>query len=177
MSVLRFFMLLSLVVWVGGIIFFSFVVAPTLFSILPTRHLSGLVVSRALTLLHWIGVASGGVFLILSVFHAYYSTGSAQAAALRNLLVFAMVVVTLLSQIVVSGKMAALKATMARSCGRPAQNCVQQPPSVVHRAGGRGIAARLGGGVCGGAAVEHAGLECAAWKGRRRVSVKTSSRR
>jgi len=120
MSMLRFFMLLSLVVWVGGIIFFSFVVAPTLFSILPTRHLSGLVVSRALTLLHWIGVASGGVFLILSVFHAYYSTGSAQAAALRNLLVFAMVVVTLLSQIVVSGKMAALKATMGEIDSVPA---------------------------------------------------------
>ena len=112
MTVLRFFMLLSLVVWVGGIIFFSFVVAPTLFSVLPTRHLSGLVVSRALTLLHWMGVVCGGIFLILSVFHASYSTGSAQATAARNVLVFGMVVVTLISQIVVSGKMAALKAAM-----------------------------------------------------------------
>ena len=40
MSVLRFFMLLSLVVWLGGIIFFAFVVAPTVFSVLPTRHLA-----------------------------------------------------------------------------------------------------------------------------------------
>jgi hypothetical protein len=74
--------------------------------------LSGLVVSRALTLLHWIGIVCGGVFLILSIFHAYYSAGSPQAAAPRNVLVFGMVVVTLVSQIVVSGKMAALKAAM-----------------------------------------------------------------
>jgi len=112
MSVLRFFMLLSLVIWVGGIIFFSFVVAPTLFSILPTRHLSGLVAGRALTLLHWIGMVCGGVFLIGSVFHAYYSFGSVQAMAPRNVLVFSMVVVTLFSQIVVSTRMAVLKAQM-----------------------------------------------------------------
>ncbi|MFI5105957.1 MAG: DUF4149 domain-containing protein, partial [Terriglobales bacterium] len=68
MSVLRFFMLLSMVIWVGGIIFFSFVVAPALFSVLPTRHLSGLVVTRTLGSLHWIGVVCGGIFLICSTF-------------------------------------------------------------------------------------------------------------
>ena len=31
MSFLRFLMLLSLVIWIGGIIFFAFVVAPTVF--------------------------------------------------------------------------------------------------------------------------------------------------
>jgi uncharacterized membrane protein len=112
MSVLRFFMLLSLVIWVGGIIFFAFVVAPALFSILPTRHLSGLVVTRTLTTLHWMGVVCGGAFLILSVFGAYHSTGSMQATALRNVFVFAMLVVTLFSQIGVSTKMAALRAEM-----------------------------------------------------------------
>ncbi len=112
MPVLRFFMLLSMVVWVGGIIFFAFVVAPALFSILPTRHLSGLVVTRTLTLLHWMGVVCGGVFLICSAFEAYYTSGSVQANAARNLLVFGMVVVTLFSQIGVSTKMAALRAEM-----------------------------------------------------------------
>lgn len=112
MSVLRFFMLLSMAIWVGGIIFFAFVVAPALFSILPTRHLSGLVVTRTLTLLHWIGVVCGGVFLILSVFEAYYTSGSYEATALRNVFVFAMIVVTLFSQIGVSTKMAALRAEM-----------------------------------------------------------------
>ena len=112
MSVLRFFMLLSMVIWVGGIIFFAFVVAPALFSVLPTRHLSGLVVTRTLTVLHWTGVVCGAVFLILSAFDAYYTAGSVQAMAPRNLLVFGMVVVTLFSQIGVSTKMAALRAEM-----------------------------------------------------------------
>jgi uncharacterized membrane protein len=112
MSVLRFFMLLSMVVWVGGIIFFSFVVAPALFSILPTRHLSGLVVTRVLATLHWLGVICGGVFLICSFFEAYHALGSVQALAARNVLVAGMMVATLISQTVVSAKMAALRAEM-----------------------------------------------------------------
>ena len=109
MSVLRFFMLLSMVVWVGGIIFFSFVVAPALFNILPTRHLSGLVVTRVLASLHWLGVICGGVFLICSFFEAYHSSGSVQATAARNVLVAGMMVAALISQTVVSTKMAALR--------------------------------------------------------------------
>jgi len=112
MSVLRFFMLLSLVIWVGGIIFFSFVVAPALFSILPTRHLSGLVVTRTLANLHWIGVVCGGVFLICSFFQAYAASGSVQAIAARNVLVFLMMLATLISQMGVSSRMAALRAEM-----------------------------------------------------------------
>jgi len=112
MSVLRFVMLLSMVIWVGGIIFFSFVVAPAVFSVLPTRHLSGLVVTRTLGTLHWMGVVCGGVFLVCSFFEAYHSTGSVQAFAARNLLVLAMVVMTLWSQIGVSTKMAGLRAEM-----------------------------------------------------------------
>ena len=57
MSFLRYLMLLSLVVWLGGLIFFSFVLAPTVFTVLPTRHLAGNVVSRSLTALHWMGRA------------------------------------------------------------------------------------------------------------------------
>ncbi len=55
MSLLRFLMMLSLAVWLGGIVFFAFVLAPTVFSVLPTRNLAGMVVSRSLARLHWIG--------------------------------------------------------------------------------------------------------------------------
>ena len=67
MAFLRFLMLLSLIVWMGGLIFFSFVVAPTVFSVLPARHLAGSVVSRSLSALHWIGIVSGIVFLVSSM--------------------------------------------------------------------------------------------------------------
>ncbi len=112
MSVLRFLMLLSMVIWVGGIIFFSFVVAPALFSLLPTRHLSALVVTRTLANLHWIGVVCGFLFLICSFFESYYAAGNVQALAPRNVLVFGMVVATLISQIAVGARMAVLRADM-----------------------------------------------------------------
>ena len=41
MSFLRFLMLLSLVVWIGGLIFFAFVLAPTAFQVLPSTHIAG----------------------------------------------------------------------------------------------------------------------------------------
>src|SRR6266704_2118141 len=66
MAFLRFLMLLALVVWLGGLIFFAFVVAPTVFSpgLLPTRHLAGEIVGRSLGALHWMGIVSGIVFWI-----------------------------------------------------------------------------------------------------------------
>ncbi|MGE0405204.1 MAG: DUF4149 domain-containing protein [Candidatus Korobacteraceae bacterium] len=112
MSVLRFFMLLSLVVWVGGIVFFAAVVAPSVFSVLPTRHLAGLVVNRSLATLHWMGIVCAALFLVTSLLHAHGTTGSAQPAAARNLLVIAMLALTLVSQFVVAPRMSALRADM-----------------------------------------------------------------
>jgi hypothetical protein len=77
MSLLRFLMLLSLVCWIGGLIFFAFVLAPTAFSVLPTTHLAGNVVGRALGKLHWIGLVSGIVFLGSSLLDSRLSEGTA----------------------------------------------------------------------------------------------------
>jgi len=110
MSFLRFLMLLSLVVWLGGLIFFSFVVAPTLFSVLPTRHLAGSVVSRSLGALHWMGLVSGVVFLISSMTHARLAIGSAHPLAARHILLYIMLALTLISQFGISPKMASLRA-------------------------------------------------------------------
>ena len=65
----RFLMLLALIVWIGGIIFFAFVLAPTLFTVLPTTQMAGDVVSATLTKLHWMGLVSGIVFLICSLLY------------------------------------------------------------------------------------------------------------
>ena len=113
MSFLRFVMLLSLIVWLGGLIFFSFVVAPTVFSVLPTRHLAGSVVSRALGALHWMGIVSGFVFLTSSLLHSRLITGAASPFALRHILLYAMLALTLVSQCGISPKMAALRSSMA----------------------------------------------------------------
>lgn len=100
-------MLLSLVIWVGGIIFFAFVVAPSLFSVLPTRQLAGSVVTRCLGALHWIGIGCGVVFLVCSLIQA-----PDRIASIRNGAVAGMIALTLISQIVVGGKMQRLREDM-----------------------------------------------------------------
>ena len=112
MSVLRFSMLLALVIWIGGIILFAAAVAPTVFKVLPTRHLAGAVVTRSLGILHWMGIVCGIVFLVTSMLHSYSARGAAHPVAPRHLLVYAMLALTVISQFVVSAKMAALRTAM-----------------------------------------------------------------
>jgi uncharacterized membrane protein len=112
MPLLRYLMLLSLIVWLGGLIFFSFVVAPTAFSVLPTRHLAGLVVSRSLTALHWIGIVSGIVFLTTSMLYSRLHAGSTQPLAPRHILLYIMLGLSLISQFVISPRMVTLRASM-----------------------------------------------------------------
>lgn len=112
LTFLRFLMLFSLAVWVGGIVFFGAVMAPTLFSTLPTRHLAGAVVTRSLTALHWIGIVAAVVFLVSSLLHSYLVQGALHALSVRNVLIVLMLVITLLSQFGISPKMAALRAEM-----------------------------------------------------------------
>jgi len=49
--------------WIGAALLFAAVVAPTLFAVLPTRALAGLVVGRVLPVIFWSGVVVGGVAL------------------------------------------------------------------------------------------------------------------
>ena len=112
MPLLRYLMLLSLMVWLGGLIFFSFVVAPTVFYVLPTRHLAGSVVSRSLSAMHWIGIVSGIVFLTTSMLYSRLHAGSAQPLAPRHILLYLMLGLTLISQFGISPRMATLRASM-----------------------------------------------------------------
>jgi uncharacterized membrane protein len=114
MSLVRFLMLLSLVAWVGGIAFFAFVLAPTVFhpGILPSRQLAGAVVSRSLGVLHWIGLVCGVVFLITSAIDSQVVTGVPAFISGRNLLVCAMIVLTLISMFAISTRMLDLRNQM-----------------------------------------------------------------
>jgi len=114
MSVVRFLMLLSLVAWVGGIVFFAFVLAPTVFhpGILPSRQAAGAVVSRSLGILHWIGLVCVVVFVVTSIIDAQVVNGVAAPFAARNLLVYAMIVLTLISMLGISTRMLVLRNQM-----------------------------------------------------------------
>ncbi len=112
MSILRFLMLLSLVVWIGGLMFLAFVEAPIAFSpgLLPTRHMAGSIVGRSLDLLHYMAIASGVIFLISSMVYSRMTTGAAHPLAARNLLIVLMLLLTLISQYAISPRMHAIRA-------------------------------------------------------------------
>lgn len=59
--------LLTIVLWEGGLLFFAFVLAPTAFGVLPTKHLAGLVVGGTLVILHQIGMVCGATFVIATL--------------------------------------------------------------------------------------------------------------
>jgi hypothetical protein len=105
-------MVLTLVVWLGGVIFLAFVEAPTVFSpgLLPTRHMAGSILGRSLDLLHYMAIASGIIYLFASMLYSRMSTGTPRRLAARHLLIVSMLILTLISQFAISPKMHALRA-------------------------------------------------------------------
>jgi hypothetical protein len=125
MSFLRFLMLLSLVVWIGGIIFFAFVLAPTAFNIpavLPNTHLAGNVVRIALSKLHWIAIFSGIVYLISSLLYSRLTDGTAHVFAARHILLCLMLALTLISQFGIMPRMDVLRASLGEVSAAPIDN-------------------------------------------------------
>ncbi len=124
MSFLRFLMLMSLVAWIGGLIFFAFVLAPTVFApgVLPNTHLAGNIVGRALGKLHWIGVVSGIIFLASSMLYSRLTEGTSHLFAMRHGLICVMLGLTLLSQFWIIPRMDTLRAQVSDFSTVPVDN-------------------------------------------------------
>ena len=113
MSFLRLLMLLALIIWIGGIIFFAFVLAPTLFGVLPTTKLAGDVVNATLTKLHWMGLISGVVFLISSLFYDWQKYVQLRPFALSHVFILLMLAFTMVSQFGITPRMRELRSSPA----------------------------------------------------------------
>jgi hypothetical protein len=125
MSFLRFLMLLSIACWIGGLIFFAFVLAPTAFNIpavLPNTHLAGNVVGRTLSKLHWLGIFSGIVYLISSLLYSRLTDGTAHVFALRHVLLCLMLALTVISQFGIIPRMDVLRASLGDVNAAPVDN-------------------------------------------------------
>ena len=122
MSFLRFVMVLSLVVWIGGLIFFAFVLAPTAFQVLPNTHLAGNVVGRALGKLHWMAIISGIVFLLTSLLYSRLAEGTTDVFAMRHVLIVLMLALTLFSQFWIIPRMDTLRAQVGDFASVPLNN-------------------------------------------------------
>ncbi len=111
MSFLRCIKLLSLSLWLGSFFFFAVVVAPAVFALLPTHYLAGLVVTRSLNNLHWIGIACGLVFLLCSILLAFLHGGSGPFH-FRDLLLVLMMAITLSAHFGIERHMNAMRTEM-----------------------------------------------------------------
>jgi hypothetical protein len=132
MSFLRYLMLLSLVVWLGGLIFFAFVMAPTAFSVLPSRHLAGTLVGRSLGTLHWMGIISGIIFLGSSILYSRLSKGTPHVFAARHVLICLMLGLTLISQFSIIPRMDKLRASIGEIDSVPPDNPARMRFDTLH---------------------------------------------
>jgi uncharacterized membrane protein len=132
MSFLRFLMLLSLVAWIGGLVFFAFVLAPTAFQVLPNTHLAGNVVGRALGKLHWLAIFSGIVFLISSLLYSRVTQGSAHVFAARHVLIILMLALTLFSQYWIISRMDTLRAKVSDFAAVPLNDPARMQFDTLH---------------------------------------------
>ena len=134
MSFLRFLMLLSLVAWIGGLMFFAFVVAPTVFApgVLPNTHLAGNIVGRALGKLHWIAIVSAIVFFASSVLYSRLTEGTLHVFAVRHLLICVMLGLTLLSQFWIIPRMDTLRASVSDFATIPLDNPARAQFDALH---------------------------------------------
>ena len=119
MTFLRFLMLLSLVTWIGALIFFP-VVAQVSFTVLPSTHLAGMVVRTSLIALHWMGFASGIVFLACSLIYNRLAFGRFRAPAMSHILVIVMLAVTAISQFKIIPRMDTLRMSAGEISAIPA---------------------------------------------------------
>lgn len=111
MTFLRFIRQFALALWMGSIFFFAAVVAPTAFSVLPSRTMAGQIVSHSIYGLHWIGIVCGLLFLLCGVLMALVSHSHAPFAW-RDLLLVAMMAITLAAHFGVERRMEGLRNEM-----------------------------------------------------------------
>jgi hypothetical protein len=123
-SLARFLLVFSLVVWLGGIIFFSFVVAPALFAMVPQPETAGALVRLILVRLHLVGIACGVLFLA-----ATFVTKVRNLKTLR-LLVGLMVLLTALSQFGVMPQMERVRDAVGGPSKRFLLRTRDEPPSI-----------------------------------------------
>jgi uncharacterized membrane protein len=106
--ILRFVYVLSLALWIGGIAFFSFIAAPSIFHILP-REEAGKVVTAIFPKYYWQGIICGALALTTSLVLGIRTRWSI-LLIVRTILLGLMLVGVLYSALVLQPKMHDIRA-------------------------------------------------------------------
>ncbi len=129
-TVLRIAEFLSLSVWIGSIVFLSFIAAPAAFSVLGKRDQAGALVVLVLGRMHFLGIAGGLIFLAARLVRAKTFGSLVAPAALAVVL---MLLLTFVSQMGVSPRMARLKTEMGSVERTPLDNPLRIEFNKLHR--------------------------------------------
>jgi hypothetical protein len=109
MNFLKFLMLLALVLWVGGIVFFTVIEATTILGFVNDRVLAGAMISESLHKLHALGMICGVIFLAASLGYSRVVNGEVRAVNGSNLVAAIMMAVTAVSQYAILPAIARLR--------------------------------------------------------------------
>ncbi|MCI0486941.1 MAG: DUF4149 domain-containing protein [Blastocatellia bacterium] len=111
-QILAFVEIFLLGVWLGSMAFFSFAVAPSAFAVLPSRHLSGQIVTSTISKVESLGLIIGPSLILIQIvsWRARHSRGL--SGALRPALIAVMIVAAALSKFWVSPTMTSLRNQM-----------------------------------------------------------------
>lgn len=96
-------------VWLGAMAYFSFVVAPAAFAVLPTRQLAGNLVNRALGITELIGIVLGATLIVLLLIAR---TARRKSFWFELALLSSMTAAMLISRLVVSQRLHELRARL-----------------------------------------------------------------
>jgi len=130
MTVLRWLEFVALSSWLGSDIFLSFVVAPGAFAVLASRDQAGAIVGFSLTRMHWMGIICGILILLVRLLRTQRFASLFSPGALCILL---MILLTVLSQLAVSPKMAGLRVQMGSVQATAADSPLLAEFSRLHR--------------------------------------------
>ena len=108
---------LALGLWLGSMVFLSFVVAPAAFAVLPSRELAGQLVGHTLARLYLLGYVCGALFLLALVVEQRLSGASLRAVALPIGLLAAMLLLIFCNQYFLGERLAALRTEMTATFG------------------------------------------------------------
>jgi len=106
--VLRFIYLLSIALWLGGMAFFSFIAAPSIFKALP-REEAGKVVSDIFPKYYWQGMICGAIALVTSVALGMRDRWN-MLLIVRTIIIGVMVIGILYAVVILQPKVQAVKA-------------------------------------------------------------------
>ncbi len=131
-ATLRFFHLLALVVWIGGVVFFSFFTAPALFSALP-RDMAGRVTSTLFPRYYLMGGVCGVVALLTCLLQWLRAPVRDRQGLVEMVLLILMLVMTLYAGLGILPETSSLRPQLRGADGSPGGDSARQRFDVLHR--------------------------------------------